>query len=121
MIELVNLNIQYEVIKEDINKAIQQVLDSGSFILGKELELFENEFSDFCGAPYVIGVNTGTSALHLALLTAGVGKGDEVITIPNTFIATCEAISYTGAKPKFVDIDPETYNLDTNKLKEKIT
>jgi len=121
MIELVNLNIQYEVIKENIDKAIQQVLDSGSFILGKELELFEKEFSDFCNAPYAVGVNTGTSALHLALLIAGIGKGDEVITAPNTFIATCEAISYTGAKPEFVDIDSETYNIDTSKLKEKIT
>ena len=121
MIKFVDLNVQYEAIKKDINKAIQEVLDSGRFVLGEKLELFEKEFAAFCNAPYAVGANNGTSALHLALVASGIGKGDEVITAPNTFIATCEAISYTGAVPKFVDMDQDTYTLDTNKLKKAIT
>ena len=121
MIKFVDLNVQYESIKKDINNAIQEVLDSGRFVLGEKLELFEREFSDFCNSSYAVGTNNGTTALHLALVASGIGKGDEVITAPNTFIATCEAISYTGAIPKFVDMRQDTYNIDADKLEKAIT
>jgi dTDP-4-amino-4,6-dideoxygalactose transaminase len=97
------------------------VLDSTTFILGEQLKSFEREFADFCNSKHCIGLNSGTSALHLALLAKGIGKGDEVVTTPNTFIATCEAISYTGATPKLVDIDPDTFNMDPKKLEKAIT
>src|SRR3989338_10662507 len=121
MIKFVELNAQYESIREGINKAIQEVLDSGRFVLGEKLERFEKEFAAFCSSSYGIGTNNGTTALHLALVASGIGKGDEVITTPNTFIATCEAISYTGATPKLVDIDQETYNMDPKKFENAIT
>ncbi len=121
MIRFVNLKAQYNSIKGEINKAIQEVLDSTNFVLGEQLKSFEKEFADFCNAKYCIGLNSGTSALHLALLAKGIGEGDEIITTPNTFIATCEAISYTGAIPKLVDIDKETYNIDTKKLENAIS
>ena len=121
MIKFVDLKAQYNSIKEEINKSIQEVLDSTNFILGEQLKNFENEFADFCNAKYCVGLNSGTSALHLALLAKGIGKGDEIITTPNTFIATCEAISYTGAIPKLVDIDKETYNMDQKKLENAIS
>ncbi len=121
MIKFVDLNVQYEAIKKDINNAIQEVLDSGRFVLGENVELFEKEFAAFCNAPYAVGANNGTSALHLALVASGIGKGDEIITAPNTYIATCEAISYTCATPKFVDINQDTYALDVNKLEKAIT
>lgn len=121
MIKFVDLNAQYNSIKGEINNAVQEVLDSSSFILGEQLKNFEKEFAGFCNAKYAVGVNSGTSALHLALLAKGIGKGDEVITTPNTFIATCEAISYTGATPKLVDIEPETFNMDPKKLEKAIT
>ena len=120
MIKFVDLKVQYDSIKEEINKAMQQVLNSGQFILGENVGKFEKEFADFCNAKYSVGVNSGTSALHLALLAKEIGKGDEVITTPNTFIATCEAISYTGAVPKFVDIVPDTYNMDAKKFEKSI-
>ena len=121
MIRFVDLKAQYDSIKEEVDAAIQEVLDSGTFILGDQLENFEKKFADFCNAKYAVGLNSGTSALHLALLAKGIGKGDEVITVPNTFIATCEAVSYTGAVPKLVDIDQETYNIDVKKLERAIT
>ena len=121
MIKFVDLKQQYDSIRQEINNAVMQVLESTSFILGENLKQFEAEFADYCNAKYCTGLNNGTSALHLALLAKGIGQGDEVITTPNTFIATCEAISYTGAVPKLVDIDLETYNMDTKKLKEAIT
>ena len=121
MIKFVDLKAQYDSIRDEINKAIQQVLDSTHFILGENLAEFEKEFANYCNAKYSVGLNTGTSALHLALLAKGIGKDDEVITTPNTFFATCEAISYTGATPRFVDIDEETYNMDANKLEKFIT
>src|SRR3989344_2827263 len=121
MIKFVDLNAQYDSIKHEINNAINEVLESTTFILGQQLTNFEKEFAGFCNAKYCSGLNTGTSALHLALLAKGIGKGDEVITTPNTFFATCEAISYTGAIPQFVDIDKETYNMDIEKLEKSIT
>jgi dTDP-4-amino-4,6-dideoxygalactose transaminase len=121
VIPFVDLRTQYLSIKAEVDAAIQGVLDSCQFTLGAEVAAFEEEFAAFCGRRYGIGVNTGTSALHLALLAAGVGPGDEVITSPFTFVATAAAIHYTGAQPVFVDIDPETYTLDPAKLEAAIT
>ncbi|MBI2659768.1 DegT/DnrJ/EryC1/StrS family aminotransferase [Candidatus Woesearchaeota archaeon] len=121
MIKFVDLKQQYNSIRDEVRKAIDGVLESTSYILGQQLSDFENEFARFCNAKHCIGLNTGTSALHLALLAKGIGKGDEVLTTPNTFFATCEAISYTGATPKFADIDEDTYNMDAEKLKKAIT
>lgn len=116
-----DLKSQYKSIKLEIDKVIQNVLDSASFILGKETEDFEKNFASFCGAKYCVGVSSGTSALHLALLATGIKSGDEVITAPNTFIATSEAIMHSGAKVKFADIDEKTYTLDADKLEKAIT
>ncbi len=121
MIIFVDLKAQYNSIKNEIDAAIQEVLGSTTFILGDQLKNFEREFAGFCNAKYCSGLNTGTSALHLALLAIGIGKGDEVITTPNTFFSTCEAISYTGAIPRFADIDKETYNISAEKLEKAIT
>ncbi|KAF3884600.1 MULTISPECIES: DegT/DnrJ/EryC1/StrS family aminotransferase [Nostocales] len=121
MIPFVDLKAQYTSIKEEINSAVLNVLESTQFILGDEVANLEKEFSGYCGADYGIAVNTGTSALHLALLAAGVGPGDEVITVPFTFVATVAAIYYTGARPVFVDIDPVSYTIDTTQIEQAIT
>ena len=120
-INFVDLKRQYSNIKDDIDGAIQRILDNTSFILGKEVEEFEKEFAEYCGVKYCVGVDSGTSALSLALKSLGIGKGDEVITVPNTFIATTLAISSTGASVKFVDINPDTYNIDVAKLENAIS
>jgi len=121
MIPLVDLKAQYLTIKSDVAAAVGRVLDTGQFVLGPEVEAFEQEFAAYQGAAQGIAVNTGTSALHLALLAAGVGPGDEVITVPFTFVATAAAIHYTGATPVYVDIDPQTFNMDPAKLEAAIT
>jgi dTDP-4-amino-4,6-dideoxygalactose transaminase len=121
MIPYIDLKAQYHSIKPQIDAAVLKVLESGEFVLGGEVAKFEEEFAAYCGARHAVGVNSGTSALHLALLAAGAGPGDEVISAPFTFVATTAAIRYTGAKPVFVDIDPKTYNLDPAKIAEKIT
>ena len=121
MIPLVDLKAQYRSIKPEVDAAIQGVLDSCQFTLGNEVAAFEDEFSAYCQAKQGIGVNSGTSALHLALLAAGVGRDDEVITVPFTFVATVSAIDYTGAKPVFVDIDPQTFTMDSAQLETAIT
>ena len=115
-VPFIDLKAQYESIKDEINETIQQVLDSCAFAGGLFVEKFEKEFADFCQCKYAIGVGSGTEALWLSLLALGIGPGDEVITAPNTFIATAEAISFCGATPAFVDIDEQTYNMDPNKL-----
>jgi dTDP-4-amino-4,6-dideoxygalactose transaminase len=115
VIPIVDLKAQYYSIKDEIDRAIAGVLESSQFILGKEVAAFETEFAAYCGAAHAIGVNSGTSALHLALLAAGVGPGDEVITVPFTFVASVAAICYTGARPVFVDIDPHTCTMDVVK------
>ena len=104
-----------------MNVAIQGILESCQFTLGSEVAAFEEEFATYCQAQYGIGVNTGTSALHLALLAAGIGPGDEVITVPFTFVATVAAIYYTGATPVFVDIDPRTFTIDVEAIEGAIT
>ena len=121
MIPIVDLKKQYESIKSEIDSAIKDVVDSGQFILGKRVEAFEADFATYCQSRYALGVNSGTSALHLALLAAGVGPGDEVITVSYTFVATAAAICYTGAKPVFVDIDPRNCNIDPAKIEAAIT
>jgi len=121
MIPFVDLKAQYAGIKDEVNAAIQGVLDTCQFTLGSEVAAFEDEFATYCQAKYGIGVNTGTSALHLALLAAGIGPGDEVITVPFTFVATVAAIYYTGATPVFVDIDPLTLNINPDLIEAMIT
>lgn len=121
MIPFVDLKAQYLSIKDEISTAISHVLETTQFVLGEEVAAFEKEFAAYCDADYGIAVNTGTSALHLALLAAGIGPGDEVITVPFTFIATVAAICYTGATPVFVDIDPASYTIDVSKIEAAIT
>lgn len=121
LVPFVDLKSQYQKIKKEVEKEVLEVLNSGRYISGPKVESFEKEFAKFCGAKYSLTVNNGTSALLLALLALGIKKGDEVITQPNTFVATVEAIIFTGAKPVFVDIDPKTYNLDPVKVEKAIT
>ena len=121
MIPFVDLKAQYLSIKPEVNAAIQGVLDSCAFTLGPEVAAFEQEFAAYSSAKQGIAVNTGTSALHLALLAAGVGRGDEVITVPFTFVATASAIDYTGARPVFVDIDPKNFTMDPKAVEAAIT
>ena len=121
MIPILDLKAQYASIRDEVAVAIQGVLDSCQFTLGGEVLALEQEFATYCRAKEAIGVNSGTSALHLALLAAGIGPGDEVITVPFTFVATAAAIHYTGATPVYVDIDPITFNMDASKLEGAIT
>jgi dTDP-4-amino-4,6-dideoxygalactose transaminase len=116
-----DLKAQYTELRDEIRAALDRVCQNASFILGEEVAQFEKEFAAYCETKYCVALNSGTSALHLALLAAGVQAGDEVITTPNTFIATAEAISYTGAKPVFVDIDPATANIDPKQIERAIT
>ena len=116
MVPFIDLKRQYKRIKEEILSATQRVYEKGRFILGEEVSAFEKEFSHYCGVRYGVGVGSGTDALYLALKVAGIGEGDEVVTVANSFVATALAISFTGAKPLFVDIDPKTYTMDPNHL-----
>lgn len=120
-IPLVDLKAQYDTIRSEVDAAIQQVLDQGQFILGPEVQAFEEEIADYCGTKFALGVASGTDALRLALLACGVGPADEVITTPFTFVATVETIIQCGATPIFVDINPKTYNIDPAQIKERIT
>lgn len=121
MVPFIDLQAQYRSIKAEVAEAIEKTLESSQFILGPEVAEFEREFAAYCEVEYGVGVNSGTSALHLALLAAGIGAGDEVITTPFTFVATAAAICYTGARPVFVDIDPETCNMDVSRVEAAIT
>jgi dTDP-4-amino-4,6-dideoxygalactose transaminase len=121
MIPLVDLAAQYRQLKPDIDAAIERVLTSAQFALGPAVDAFEREFAGYCGTAHAVGVNSGTSALHLALLAAGVRPGDEVVTVPFTFVATVAAIEYVGARPVFVDIDPEFLTMDPSALERAIT
>jgi len=116
MVPFLDLTRQYKKIKGEILSATQRVYEKGRFILGEEVSAFEKEFSHYCGVRYGVGVGSGTDALYLALKAAGIGEGDEVVTVANSFVATALAISFTGAKPLFVDIDPKTYTMDPNHL-----
>jgi dTDP-4-amino-4,6-dideoxygalactose transaminase len=121
MIPMVDLKIQYQQLKEEIDKGVLETLDKTQFILGPNVTAFEEEAAAYLGVPYAVAVASGTDALHLALAAAGIGPGDEVITSPFTFIATAEAIRYVGAKPVFVDIEPGSFNIDPKLIEGAIT
>ena len=120
-IPLVDLKAQYHSLKPEVDAAIARVMENTSFVLGKEVEQFENAFAAYCGARYAVGVSSGTDALMLALLACDIGPGDEVITTTFTFIATAAAISHVGARPVLVDIDPRTRNIDPARIEAAIT
>jgi dTDP-4-amino-4,6-dideoxygalactose transaminase len=121
LIPFVDLKRQYAAIRDEVHQAIQDVLDQCAFASGPAVAAFEAEFARYCGVRHCVGVNSGTSALHLALIACGVGPGDEVITVPMTFVATAWAISYVGARPVFVDIEPETYTMDVEQVERAVT
>lgn len=120
-IEFVNLKRQYHIVEEEVLTEITRVLSSMKLFLGYNVQQFEVDFARYCSTEFAIGVGSGTEALHLALLACGIREGDEVITVPNTFIATVEAIALVGAMPVFVDIDPKTYNIDISQIESRIT
>lgn len=120
-VPFVDLKSQFKELQPDINKALEPVFENTSFILGPQVREFEAAFAAYIGAKHCITVHSGTAALHVALLAAGIGAGDEVITVANTFIATAEAIAFAGATPVFVDVDQKTYNMDASMLESAIT
>jgi len=120
VIPFVDLQAQYHSIKAEIDQAVSGVLESSQFVLGSEVKAFEEDFARFCNAKHGVAVNSGTSALHLALLAAGIGPGAEVITVPFTFVATAAAIYYTGARTVFVDVDPHSFTIDVNQIESAI-
>lgn len=120
-VPFIDLKQQYLGMRDEVLSAVDRVFQSTQFVLGKEVTAFEEEFAAYCGVRHGIAVNSGTSALHLALLAGGVGPGDEVITVPLTFVATAAAIVYTGARPVFVDVDPATYTMDPSLIEAAIT
>lgn len=119
--QFIDLKTQYQQYKEEIDAAMHQVLDHGQYIMGPEVESLEEQLAQYVGSRYVLGVSSGTDAPLMALMALGVGPGDEVITTPFSFIATAEVIALLGAKPVFVDIEPQTYNLDVEQLEAAIT
>lgn len=120
-IPLLDLQKQYEYIKKEADDAVLGVLKNGAYIMGQNVKYFEREFAQYIGIKHAISVGNGTDALVIALKALHIGVGDEVITTPYTFFATAEAISLLGAKPVFVDVKPDTYNIDADKIEEKIT
>ncbi len=120
MIVMNDFKKEYSLLSKEINEAISRVLESGWYILGKEVESFEVEFANYIGSKYCIAVANGLEALQVSLMALGIGKGDEVLTVSNTAVATVLAISNVGAKPVFVDVD-DYYLMDVNKIEEKIT
>lgn len=120
-VPFVDLKSQFKELQPEINKALEPVFENTSFILGPPVKEFESEFAAYIGAKHCVTLHSGTAALHVALLALGIGPGDEVITVPNTFIATVEAIAFTGAKPVFVDVDEKTYNMNPELLEAAIT
>ncbi len=120
-IPFLNLKAQHQALKAEILAAVSEVIDNTAFAGGPYVAKFEEEFATYCTTRHAVGVGNGTDALWFALLALGVGPGDEVITVPNTFIATAEAITYCGATPVFVDIDESTYNMDPALVERAIT
>jgi dTDP-4-amino-4,6-dideoxygalactose transaminase len=120
-VPFLDLTLQHRALHDEISAAVSRTLDRGDFILGGPLEEFEREFARYCDCEYAVGLSSGTAALHLALVALGVGSGDEVVTVPNSFIATVESILYTGATPVLVDVDPETFVLDPSQFERAIT
>jgi dTDP-4-amino-4,6-dideoxygalactose transaminase len=121
MIPFVDLQAQYRAIKREVDEAIGRVVESAVFVLGREVEAFEEAFAAYLGAKFCVGVNSGTAAIQLAVTACGVGAGDEVLVPANTFFATAEAVSTAGATPVFVDADPVSYNIDPDKIEAAIT
>jgi dTDP-4-amino-4,6-dideoxygalactose transaminase len=121
MIPFLDLRAQYRTIETEVMDAARRVLESGHFVPGEEVAGFEREFAEYCGVEHAVTVSTGTSALHLALLALGVGPGDEVVTVPFTFVATVAAIGYTGATPVLVDVEPDSLTMDVGRLEAAVT
>jgi dTDP-4-amino-4,6-dideoxygalactose transaminase len=121
VIPFIDLVAQYHGIKDEIDEAIARVLATGHFVLGDEVDAFEREFALFAGTSQAVAVNSGTAALHLALVAAGIGAGDEVITVPFTFVASVAAIGYAGARPVLVDIDAKSFTIDVSQIETAIT
>jgi dTDP-4-amino-4,6-dideoxygalactose transaminase len=121
LVPFLDLKTQYREIKPRIDAAILRVLESGQYVLGPEVAAFEERFAAYCSAGRCLALNSGTSALHLALLAAGIGPGDEVITVSMTFVATVAAVLYSGARPVYVDVDPQTWTMDPAKIEAAIT
>src|SRR6202522_552522 len=121
MIRFLDLPAEYHELKTEIDAAVARVFESGQYVGGPDVKALEEEFAAYCGAKHGVAVNSGTSALHLALLAAGIQPGDEVITVPFTFYATVAAIGYVGATPVYVDIHPATFNIDAAKMEAAIT
>jgi dTDP-4-amino-4,6-dideoxygalactose transaminase len=121
MVPFLDLKTQHRTIRPELDAALARVIDNAQFVLGPEVVAFEERFAEYCGVKYCIALNSGTSALHLALLAAGIGPGDEVITVSLTFVATTAAILYCGAKPVFVDVDPDTWTMDPKLIERAIT
>jgi len=117
-IPFLDLKTPHQELEEELVEVFRECLRNASFVGGPQVQAFEEEYAQFCETKYCVAVNSGTDALRFALIAAGIGPGDEVITVPNTFIATTEAISQTGATPAFVDIDEQTYNMDPNRLED---
>ena len=120
-VPFVDLKAQYQSIKTEIDEAIARVIENTSFILGPEVAVFEEAFANYIGAGFCVGLNSGTAALHLALLACGIGPGDEVIVPTNTFFATAETVSCVGATPVFMDADPISYTIDVGRIEDSIT
>lgn len=120
-IPLVDLATQSRSIRDEVLSRMTAVIDAGRYILGEEVEQFENQFAEYCQVPHCVGVANGTDALHLALRALEIGSGDEVITVGNSYVATAFAIAYTGAEAVFVDIDPTDFNIDVNLIEDAIT
>jgi dTDP-4-amino-4,6-dideoxygalactose transaminase len=120
-VPLLDLTEQHQQLRPELEAAIGRVLDTNAFILGGEVAALENEIADYCGSKYAIGCASGSDAILLALMALGVGPGDEVITSPYSFFATVSSITRLGATPAFVDIEPDTYNIDPSKIEEKIS
>ncbi|GJL77312.1 MAG: glutamine--scyllo-inositol aminotransferase [Nitrospinaceae bacterium] len=121
MIPLFDINRQYQLIKDEINRALLETIESGKYILGPDVREFEERFASYQRTRYCVGASSGTGALQLALLALGIGPGDEVITVPNTFVATAEAVTQTGAQVVFVDVDEKSYTMDPNLLEAAVT
>jgi dTDP-4-amino-4,6-dideoxygalactose transaminase len=121
LIPFLDLKAQYQQMKPEIDAAVLRAIDSAQFVLGPEVAAFEERFASYCNVRHCVAVNSGTSALHLALLAAGIGPGDEVITVSMTFVATTAAILYSGATPVFVDVDPVTWTMNPSLIEVAIT
>ncbi len=120
-VPFLDLSLQHRVLRAEIDAVVQRTLDRGDFVLGGALGDFEREFAQYCDCEHAVGLSSGTAALHMALVALGIGPGDEVVTVPNSFIATVEAILYTGATAVQVDVDPDTFCLDPSLLERAIT